>query len=145
MRTDLEGPNPGIVTVGRPNILGFMYAMKSGGVTQFCIRFIVERNVAVDEVLKRGKVHQLGRSRNIRVWEKHQPAKVCDNLKCLQIGYFQAVCGFSARSRSYFGDHVPSHHMCCELNCDGETSFACRHAIRRCLLCDKSNHFLGYR
>lgn len=142
LRNDLEGSNPGVVTAGRPNMLGSVYAMKSGGVTQCGIRFIVERSAAVNDVLRHGKIHLFGRARNVRLWEEHRPAKVCD--KCLQIGHFQAVCGFPARCRFCFGDHVLSQHMCRELNCDGQTGFACRHTVRRCLLCDRNDIFVGF-
>jgi len=34
--------------------------------------------------------------------------------------------------------------MCRQLNCPGATGEACLHTVRRCLLCDRGNHFTGY-
>lgn len=123
-------------------MLGSVTNMKASGVTQCGIRFVLERNPAADAAIKAGKIFLFGRARNLRVWEEHVPAKVRD--KCLQVGHFQAVCGFPPRCRFCFGDHVSSQHMCRELNCPGETGSACRHTVRRCLLCDRSDHFVGF-
>jgi len=34
--------------------------------------------------------------------------------------------------------------MCKELNCPGGSREACSHTVRRCLLCNRSDHFSGY-
>ena len=81
IRTDIEGSNPGVVTAGRPNMLGSIIAMKQAGDNSCGIRFILVRNNASDGVLFSGRVFLFGKSRNARFFEEHRSAPVCN--KCL--------------------------------------------------------------
>ena len=142
LRTDIEGSNPGIVTAGRPNMLGSVYAMKQAGATSCGIRFTLERNVASDGVLSSGRVFLFGKSRNARSFEEHRSALVCN--KCLQVGHVEMLCAFPPRCRFCFGDHLSKSHRCEQLNCPGENGQSCSHTVRRCMLCERSDHFTGY-
>jgi len=140
--TDIEGSNPGIVMAGRPNMLGSVFAMKLAGATSCGICFTLERNDASDQVLSSGRVFLCGKSRNVRFFEEHRSATVCN--KCLQVGQVEMLCAFPPRCRFCFGDHLSKGHMCRQLNCPGETGQSCSHTVRRCMLCERSDHFTGY-
>ena len=142
LRNDIEKSNPGVITAGRLNTLGSIYAMRKNNATSCAIRFTLERNNAVDDIIAQGRIFLFGVERNIRIWKKHRPAAVC--AKCLQIGHMQVLCGFPPRCRFCFGDHLSSAHMCRQLNCPGATGEACSHTVPRCLLCDRGDHFTGY-
>jgi len=142
LRNDLERSNPGVVTAGRPNVLGSIYAMRKNNATSCAIRFVLERNTSVDNVIGRGRIFLFGVERNVRIWEEHRAAPVCG--KCLQVGHMQTLCGFPPRCRFCFGDHLSGGHMCRQLNCPAATGEACAHTVRRCLLCDRSDHYTGY-
>ena len=142
LRTDIEGSNPGVITAGRPNMLGSVYAMKQAGATSCGIRFTLERNDASDRVLSSGRVFLFGKSRNARFFEEHRSAPVCN--KCLQVGHVEMLCAFPPRCRFCFGDHLSKSHRCGQLNCPGENGQSCSHTVRRCMLCERSDHFTGY-
>jgi len=142
LRTDIEGSNPGVVTAGRPNMLGSVFAMKQAGATSCGIRFTLERNDASDRILSSGRVFLFGKSRNARFFEEHRSAPVCN--KCLQVGHVEMLCAFPPRCRFCLGDHLSKSHRCGQLNCPGEDGQSCSHTVRRCLLCDRSDHFTGY-
>jgi len=142
LRTDIEGSNPGVVTAGRPNMLGSVYAMKQAGPTSCGIRFTLERNDTSDKVLSSGRVFLFGKSRNARFFEEHRSAPVCN--KCLQVGHVEMLCAFPPRCRFCFGDHLSRSHRCGQLNCPGENGQLCSHTVRRCMLCERSDHFTGY-
>jgi len=142
LRTDIEGSNPGVVTAGRPNMLGSVFAMKQAGAIFCGIRFTLERNDARDKVLSSGRVFLFGKSRNARFFEEHRSAPVCN--KCLQVGHVEMLCAFPPRCRFCFGDHLSKSHRCRQLNCPGENSQSCSHTVRRCMLCERSDHFTGY-
>jgi len=67
LRSNIEGSNPGVITAGRPNMLGSVYAMKQAGATSCGIRFTLVRNDASDRVLSSGRVFLFGKSRNPRI------------------------------------------------------------------------------
>jgi len=142
LRTDIEGSNPGVITAGRPNMLGSVYAMKQAGATSCGIRFTLERNNASDMVLSSGRVFLFGKSMNARFFEEHRSAPVCN--KCLQVGHLEMLCAFPPRCRFCFGDHLSKSHRCGKLNCPGENGQSCSHTVRRCMLCERSDHFTGY-
>jgi len=142
LRTDIEGSNPGVVTAGRPNMLGSVYAMKQAGATSCGIRFTLERNDASDKVLSSACVFLFGKSRNARFFEEHRSAPVCN--KFLQVGHVEMLCAFPPRCRFCFGDHLSKSHRCGQLNCPGVNGQSCCHTVRRCMLCERSDHFTGY-
>ena len=142
LRTDIEGSNPGVITAGRPNMLGSVFAMKQAGATSCGIRFTLERNDASDTILSSGRVFLFGKSRNARFFEEHRSAPVCN--KCLQVGHVEMLCAFPPRCRFCFGDHLSKSHRCGRLNCPGEDGQSCSHTVRRCMLCERSDHFTGY-
>jgi len=142
LRTDLESSNPGVITAGRPNMLGSVFAMKQAGATSCGIRFTFERNDASDVILSSGRVFLFGKSRNARFFEKHWSAPVCN--KCLQIGHVEMLCAFPPRCCFCLGDHLSKSHRCGLLNCPGENGQSCCHTVRRCMLCERSDHFTGY-
>ena len=142
LRTDIEGSNLGVVTTGRPNMLGSVFAMKQAGCTSGGIRFTIERNDASDQVLSSGRVFLFGKSRNAWFFEQHRSAPVCN--KCLQVGHVEMLFAFPPRCRFCFGDHLSKSHRCGQLNCPGENSQSSSHTVHRCMLCDTSNHFTGY-
>jgi len=142
LRTDIEGSNPGVITAGRPNMLGSVYAMKQAGATSCGIRFTLERNDASDRILSSGRVFLFGKSRNARFFEEHRSAPVCN--KCLQVGHVEMLCAFPPRCRFCFGDHLSKSHRCGQLNCPEENGQSCSHTVRRCMLCERSDHFTGY-
>jgi len=142
LRTDIEGSNPGVITAGRPNMLGSVYAMKQAGATSCGIRFTLERNDASDRILSSGRVFLFGKSRNARFFEEHRSAPVC--TKCLQVGHVEMLCAFPPRCRFCLGDHLSKSHQCGQLNCPGENGQSCSHTVRRCMLCERSDHFTGY-
>ena len=142
LRTDIEGSNPGIISAGRPNMLGSVYAMKQAGATSCGIRFTLERNDASDRILSSGRVFLFGKSRNARFFEEHRSAPVYN--KCLQVGHVEMLCAFPPRCRFCFGDHLSKSHRCGQLNCPGENGQSCSHTVRRCMLCERSDHFTGY-
>ena len=45
-------PTPGLIMVGRSNILGSIHAMKSSGQTTYSVKFIVEKSAASDAALR---------------------------------------------------------------------------------------------
>jgi len=47
LRTALERSNPGVITVGRPNIIGSIHAMRASGATACAVKFVVEKGPAV--------------------------------------------------------------------------------------------------
>ncbi|PUU81410.1 hypothetical protein B9Z19DRAFT_1122168 [Tuber borchii] len=53
LRTDLERLNPGLITVGRSNIIGFIHAMGASDATNCAIKFTVEKLVAADAALRK--------------------------------------------------------------------------------------------
>jgi len=142
LRTDIEGSNPGVITAGRPNMLGSVFAMKQAGATSCGIRFTLERNDASDKVLSSGRVFLFGKSRNARFFEEHRSALVCN--KCHQVGHVEMLCAFPPRCRFCLGDHLSKSHRCGQLNCPGEDGQSCSHTVRRCMLCERSDHFTGY-
>jgi len=142
LRTDIEGSNPGVVTAGRPNMLGSVYAMKQAGATSCDIWFTLERNDASDKILSSGRVFLFGKSRNARFFEEHRSAPVCN--KGLQVGHVEMLCAFPPRCRFCFGDHLSKSHRCGQLNCPSENGQSCSHTVRRCMLCERSDHFTGY-
>jgi len=142
LRTDIEGSNPGVITAGRPNMLGSVFAMKQAGATSCGIHFTLERNCDSDRVLSSGRVFLFGKSRNARFFEEHRSAPVCN--KCLQVGHVEILCAFPPRCRFCFGDHLSKSHRCRQLNCPGEDGQSCSHTVRRCMLCERSDHFTGY-
>jgi len=142
LRTDIEGSNPGVITAGRPNMLGSVYAMKQAGATSCGIRFTLERNDASDKVLSSGCVFLFGKSRNARFFEEHRSAPVCN--KCLQVGHVEMLCAFPPRCRFCLGDHLSKSHRCGQLNCPGENGQSCCHTVRRCMMCERLDHFTGY-
>ena len=142
LRTDMECSNPGIITAGRPNMLGSVFAMKQAGATCCGIRFTLERNDASNKVLSSGRVFLFGKSRNARFFEEHRSAPVCN--KCLQVGHVEMLCAFPPRCRFCFGDHLSKSHMCRQLNCPSETGQSCSHTVCRCMLCERSGHFTRF-
>jgi len=142
LRTNIEGSNLGVITAGRPNMLGSVFAMKQAGATSCGIRFTLERNDATDKVLSSGRVFLFGKSRNARFFEEHRSAPVCN--KCLQVGHVGMLCAFPSCCRFCFGDHLSKSHRCGQLNCPGVNGKSCSHTVGRCMLCERSNHFTGY-
>jgi len=142
LRTDIEGSNPGVITAGRPNMLGSVYAMKQAGATSCGIWFTLERNNASDAVLSSGRMFLFGKSRNARFFEEHRSAPVCN--KGLQVGHVEMLCAFPPGCRFCFGDHLSKSHRCGKLNCPGENGQSCSHTVRRCMLCERSDQFTGY-
>jgi len=142
LRTDIERSNPGVVTPGRPNMLGSVYAMKQAGATSCGIRFTLEQHDASDKVLSSARVFLFGKSRNARFFEEHRSAPVCN--KCLQVGHVEMLCAFPPRCRFCFVDRLSKSHRCGQLNCPGENGQSCSHTVRRCMLCERSDHFTGY-
>jgi len=142
LRTDIEGSNPPVITAGCPNMLGTVYTMKQAGATSCGIRFTLERNDASDRVLSSGRVFLFGKSRNARFFEEQRSAPVCN--KCLQVGHVEMLCAFPPRCRFCFGDHLSKCHRCGRLNCPGENGQSCSHTVRRCMLCERLDHFTGY-
>ena len=139
---DLENSNPGLVTVGRPNILGSIHAMKSSGHTTCSVRFTVEKSAASDAALRSSCICLHGGNWVVRLWTEHTPAKVCNN--CLQLGYFATRCAFLPRCRLCRGNHATQAHLCQARNCDSSVGEACLHTIRLCLLCEPSGHYTGF-
>jgi len=142
LRVDLEQANPGVVVAGRPNLIGSIYAMKQAGMVHCSVRFLVERNTAIEAAIKSGKIFLRGSKRPVRVWLEHQPATVCG--KCLQIGHNQITCGFAPRCRFCRQNHLSREHHCPVLNCNGSIGEACSHTSRVCMLCERTDHFTGY-
>jgi len=142
LRTDIEGSDLGVIAAGRPNMHGSVFAMKQAGATSYRIRFTLERNDASDKVLSSGHVFLFGKSRNARFFEEHRSAPVCN--KCLQVGHVEMLCAFPPRCRFCFGDHLSKSYRFGQLNCPGQNSQSCSHTVRRCMLCERSDHFTGY-
>ena len=94
LRIDLENSNPDLVTVGRPNILGSIHAMKSYGHTTCSVRSTVEKSAASDAALCSSHICLRGGNRVVRLWTEQTPAKVCNN--CLQLRHFAtlSLCAF---------------------------------------------------
>jgi len=92
LRNDIEKSNTGVVTAGRPNVSGSIYAMRKNNATSCAIRDTLERNTAVNRVMQLGRVFLFRTERNVRIWEEHRPAQMCG--KCLQVGHMQVLCGF---------------------------------------------------
>jgi len=123
-------------------MLGSVFAMKQAGATSCGIRFTLERNHARDRILSSGLVFLFGKSRNARFFEEHRSAPVCN--KCLQVGHVEMLCAFPPRCRFCFADHLSKSHRCGQLNCPGENGQSWCHTVRRCMLCERSDHFTSY-
>jgi len=54
------------------------------------------------------------------------------------------LCGLPPRCRFCSGDHLWKSHRCGQPNGAGENSQSCSHNVRRCMLCERSDHFTGY-
>jgi len=142
LRTDIEGSNPGVVTSGPLNMLGSVYTMKQVGASSCGIRFILERNDASDQVISSGRVFLFGKSRNARFFKEHRSAPVSNQY--LHVGHVEMLCAFPPRCGFCFGDHLSKSHRCGQLNCPDENGQSCSHTVRRCMLCERSDHFTGY-
>ncbi|PUU74858.1 hypothetical protein B9Z19DRAFT_1067880 [Tuber borchii] len=142
LRVDLEQSNPGIITSGRPNIIGSINAMKSNKMTMCQVQFMAEKWKELDAAVNAGRICLRGGNRACRIWTEHKPATVCS--KCQLIGYIQTMCSTQPRCRLCRGGHWTREHMCSVLNCPGETGESCEHTIRACFLCESSGHFTGY-
>jgi len=51
LRTDLERSNPGIVTLGQPNIIRSIHSMRASGATACAVKCVVEKSDASDAAL----------------------------------------------------------------------------------------------
>jgi len=142
LRMDLENSNPGIVTVGRPNIIGSVAAMKASGAVSCAVKFVVERSPAMDTALRASRMCLRGGNRVIRLWTEHAQPKTCHN--CMQLGHISTLCSFPPRCRLCRGNHATRSHLCQQLNCSGGAGEACEHTVRVCLLCESSGHFTGH-
>ncbi|PUU83068.1 hypothetical protein B9Z19DRAFT_1119869 [Tuber borchii] len=142
LRTDLERSNPGLITAGRPNIIGSLHAMRASGATNCAIKFTVEKSAASDAALRTSKVCLRGGNRSVRLWTRDAPAKVCNN--CLTLGHISTLCAIPPRCRWCRGNHSSRSHLCAAQNCDGVAGEACQHTVRLCLLCESSGHYTGY-
>jgi len=142
LRTDIDRLNLGVVTIGQPNMLGFVYAMRQAGTTCCTILFTLERNDASDRILSAGRVFCFGKSRNARFFEEPRSAPVCN--KCLQVGHVEMLCAFPPHCRFCFGDHLLKFHRWRQLNCPDENGQSCSHTVRQCMLCKRSDHVTSY-
>ena len=144
LHCDIEGSNPGVIATGRPSMSGSVFAMKQVGVTWYGIWFVQEKNDASDKAIASGRIFLFGKSGGCRISTEHRTAPVC--RKCLQVGHFEALCtsAFPPRCRFCWGNHLSWLHRYGQLNCQGEDGQSCSHTVRRCLLCDRSDHFTVY-
>jgi len=138
----LEQANPGVVVADKPNLIGSIYAMKQASKVHCSVRFLVERNPAIEAAIKSGKIFLRESRRAVLVWLEHRPATECG--KCLQIGHHQITCGFTPRCRLCRQNYLFREHHCSVLNCDGKIGEACSHMSKVCMLCERTDHFTGY-
>ena len=68
LRTDMERSNPGLVTVGRRNIIRSIHAMKASGATSCALKPTVEKNAASDTALYLTHLCIRGGNRVCRLW-----------------------------------------------------------------------------
>ena len=104
LRTDLERSNAGIVTVGCPNIIGSMDAMKASGTTSSAVKFTVEKSPAADATLRLTRLCIRGGNCVRWLWTDHTPARSCNN--CLTLGHISILCASPQRCRLCHGDHA---------------------------------------
>ncbi|PUU79349.1 hypothetical protein B9Z19DRAFT_1125351 [Tuber borchii] len=142
LRTDLERSNPGLITAGRPNIIGSLHAMRASNSTNCAIKFTVEKSSESDAVLRSARVCLRGGNRTVRLWTRFAPAKVSNN--CLTLGHISTLCALPPRCRFCRGNHASRSHVCTTRNCDSVTGDACQHTVRLCLLCESSGHYTGF-
>ena len=142
LRTDLERSNPGIITVGRPNIIGSIHAIKASGATSCAIKFAVEKSAASDAALRSTCLCIRGGNRVCQLWTEHAPARVCNN--CLTLGHISTLGASPPRCRLCRGNHATRAHLCQALNCCGEAGKVCKHTVRICLLYESSGHYTGH-
>ena len=84
-----------------------------------------------------------GRSRFCRIWREKAGTVICD--KCLKRGHGGAECRSKAVCKWCRKDHHTSIHKCPIVDCAAPKGMCCMHYTRMCALCDKTDHYTGYR
>lgn len=84
-----------------------------------------------------------GRNRFCRIWRENAGTVICN--KCLKKGHRGAEYRSKAVCKWYRKDHHTSIHKCPIINSVAPKGMCCMHCTRFCALCDKTDHYTGYR
>ena len=145
LAADIERSNPGIFICARPSWVGKLHVMKNRKSWKAGLIVLCEDTDSLKIMLGRGNPGLLvgGRNRSCRVWRENAGTVVCD--KCLKAGHGGAECRSKAVCKWCRKDHHTLIHKCPIVDCAAGKGMCCMHCTKMCTLCDKTDHYTGYR
>ena len=145
LSADIERSNPGIFICARPAWVGKLHVMKDRNSWKAGLIILCEETDGLKIALGRNSPRLVvgGRNRFCRVWRENGATVICD--KCLKVGHGGAECKSAAVCKLCRKDHHTSVHKCPIVGCAAPKGRSCMHCNRMCALCDKTDHYTGYR
>ena len=145
LSADIERSNPGIFICARPAWVGKLHVMKERNSWKAGLIILCEETDGLKIALGRNSPRLVvgGRNRFCRVWRENGATVICD--KCLKVGHGGAECRSTAVCKWCGKDHHTSVHKCPIVDCAAPKGRGCIHCNRMCALCDKTDHYTGYR
>ena len=145
LAADIERSNPGIFICARPSWVGKLHVIKNRKSWKAGLTILCEETDSLKIVLgkQNPKLIVGGRNRFCRVWRENAGTVICD--KCLKTGHGGAECRSKAVCKWCRKDHHTSIHKCPIVDCAAPKGMCCMHCTRMCTLCDKTDHYTGYR
>ena len=145
LAADIERSNPGVFICARPSWVGKLHVMKNRNNWKAGLIVLCEETDSVKIMLGRNnpKIIVGGRTKFCRVWRENAGTVICD--KCLKTGHGGAECRSKAVCKWCRKDHHTSIHKCPIVDCAAPKGMCCMHCTRMCALCDKTDHYTGYR
>ena len=145
LAADIERSNPGIFICARPSWVGKLHVMKNRKNWKAGLIILCEETDSLKIMLERGNPRILvgGRNRYCRVWRENAGTIICD--KCLKARHGGAECRSKAVCKWCRKDHHTSIHKCPIVDCAAAKGMCCMHCVKMCTLCDKTDHYTGYR
>ena len=145
LSADIERSNPDIFICARPAWVGKLHVMKERNNWKAGLIILCEETDGLKVALGRNSPRLVvgGRNRFCRVWRENGATVICD--KCLKVGHGGAECRSNAMCKWCRKDHHTSVHKCPIVDCAAPKGRSCMHCTRMCALCDKTDHYTGYR
>ena len=142
---DIERSNPGIFICARPAWVGKLHVMKERYSWKAGLIILCEETDGLKIALSRKSSRLVvgGRNRFCRVWRENWATVICD--KCLKVGHGGAECRSPAMCKWCRKDHHTLVHKCPIVDCVAPKGRSCMHCTRIYALCNKSDHYTGYR